>query len=687
MRGGRGQLARQVVPAAGWLWMLLLPLVLALLTVSCGGSSSEEAGAAVVPARPLVSLLAGSLGGGGNLDAAGASARFNHPVGLSLDSAGNLLVVDSANGSIRRVSAAGMVSSVAGGSGFRDPEGVAVDRLGNIDVADTANNVIRQITPAGAVRVLAGVPGEFGTVDGQGGAARFVHPHGLVADPLGFVYVADTEVIRKIAPDGTVTTLAGRGGEAGALDGAGTAARFKWADAIAVDAAGNLYVADAINANIRKITPAGVVSTLAGKAGVTGAQDGQGVAARFTRPAAIAVDSHGQVYVADGNSIRRISPDGLVSTLAGSAFDAGAQDGRAQLATFRNPAGLTVDGAGNVVVADSDNNTLRRIAPDGTVSTLAGLAGASGQQAGVWKDDHLHHPAGLGVDNSGNVVVADDNDGTIRRISTSGVVGTVLNTRAVPGPDELTGFAAPVGLALDHAGNIFITDSWEYVVEEIYPAGGALNLVAGTPGQSGAADGQARNAAFSIAEGVAVGPDGALFVADTKDHTIRRIGTDGSVSTFAGMAGQEGAQDGTGTAARFSNPRGVAVDSAGNVYVTDAGSVVRKITPAGVVTTLAGQAGQPGAADGQGTAARFSSPEGIAVDVAGTVFVADTGNSTLRRITPAGLVSTVAGSPGHHGVVLGSGGTLNQPRGLAVDGHGTLYVSCESAVLKVSGIP
>ena len=210
-------------------------------------------------------------------------------------------------------------------------------------------------------------------------------------------------------------------------------------------------------------------------------------------------------------------------------------------------------------------------------------------------------------------------------------------------------------MAVDAAGNVYVADTGNDTIRKITPAG-VVTTLAGTAGQAGSADGTGTAARFNEPDGVAVDAAGNVYVADTNNDTIRKITPAGVVTTLAGTAGQAGSADGTGAAAQFNAPEGVAVDGAGNVYVADTGNdTIRKITPAGVVTTLAGTAGQVGSADGTGSAARFNDPDGVAVDGAGNVYVADTINDTIREITPAGVVTTLAGSPGQYGSADGTG--------------------------------
>lgn len=261
---------------------------------------------------------------------------------------------------------------------FYAPGGVAVASNGDVYVADSGNHTIRRIAAAGAVSTVAGTPGMRGATDGLGAAARFNVPSALCIGRDGRIYVADTysSTIRRIDPSGAVTTLAGAAGDKGAADGDGPAARFNLPQGIAVDSDGNVYVADTYNDTIRMISPAGHVTTLAGQPGQKGFADGPGRAAQFDVPSSIAVDRAGRVYVADqGNSvIRSIDRDGTVRTFAGRPGRTGLVNGASAKARFHEPFGITVGAAGELYVTDTGNHALRRVTPQGEVTTL--LTGA-----------------------------------------------------------------------------------------------------------------------------------------------------------------------------------------------------------------------------------------------------------------------------------------------------------------------
>jgi len=332
-------------------------------------AGNNSATITITPTTPkvlMVSTLAGSDRGA--VDGTGAAAQFSTPRGLAMDAAGNIYVADASNGRIRKITPAGVVTTLAGSTdGYAEGTGaaakfgyptnsVAVDAAGNVYVADGGNNRVRKITPAGVVSTLAG----------DGGVSIFYQPLGVAVDAAGNVYVADSynNRICKITTGGTVSTLAGSAtggsGSAGYQDGLGTAAKFWTPNGVVVDAAGNVYVTDAGNFVIRKITPAGLVSTLAGS--VEGFADGPGSAAKFEHPSGPAIDAAGNIYVGDigNNRVRMITPAGVVTTVAGGS-SLGYADGPVATAQFANPYAVTVDAAGNIYVADVDNNRIRRI--------------------------------------------------------------------------------------------------------------------------------------------------------------------------------------------------------------------------------------------------------------------------------------------------------------------------------------
>jgi sugar lactone lactonase YvrE len=585
----------------------------------------------------------------------------------------------------------GLGSADGTGSAARlaNPWGVAADSSGNLYVADTDNHTIRKIAAGGVVSTLAGLAGVSGSADGTGSGARFYQPQGVAVDGAGNVYVADTGnyTIRKITSAGAVTTLAGSPGASGSMDATGSSARFYEPEGIAVNSTGTLlYVADTWNHTVRQVTSGGAVTTFAGSAGNSGTNNGTGSGAQFYEPQGIAVDGAGNVYVGDtGNqTIRKITSSGVVTTLAGSAGTYGSGDGTGAGAQFWVPQGLALDSATNLYVADSFNNTIRKITPGGVVTTLAGTAGSFGSADGTGTAARFWLPQSTAVDGSGNIYVADSANGTIREIA-SGAVVTTLAGSASTGSADGTGNAArfdwPSGPAIDNSGNSYVADTGNSTIRTITSAG-VVSTLAGSAGNSGSTDATGSSARFYAPQGVAVDTSGNTYVADTANSTIRKVASSGVVSTLAGAAGTNGTTDGTGSGALFNGPQGLAFATSGIIYVADTWNhTIRQVTSAGVVTTLAGLPGYSGSIDGtsagNGTnTARFYCPSGVAADASGNVYVADTRNHTVRKVTSAGVVSTLAGLAGVWGSADGTNSSARffQPQGITVDASGNLYV-------------
>lgn len=331
----------------------------------------------------------------------------------------------------------GFADGIGAAAQFYLPNGVATDAAGNVYVADTHNNKIRKITPAGEVSTLAG-SGANGYANGSGAAAQFNLPSGVATDAIGNVYVADQQnhLIRKITPAGLVTTFAGS--SQGFADGSAAVARFSTPAGVATDAAGNVYVADYYNNKIRKITSAGVVSTLAGS--TQGYTDGTGAAAQFYNPSGVALDATGNVYVADynNNRIRKITPAGVVSTFAGAGPAIGSLDGIGTVAMFYYPNGVATDAVGNVYVADFNNNKIRKITPEAVVTTFAGT-GSSGATDGIGTLARFKYPTGVATDAAGNVYVSDTSNNKIRKITqTLGVAQNGIPSKIKIYPNPVT---------------------------------------------------------------------------------------------------------------------------------------------------------------------------------------------------------------------------------------------------------
>lgn len=676
--------------------LLPLPLLaLALLSLTPGTQ------AATVYENYTITTIAGpGQSGAGSEDGQALASRFNQPAGMALDAAGNLYVADSTNHTIRKITVNGFVETLAGvagltgtndgigcGARFNTPDGIAADSSGNLYVADTSNHSIRKITPSGVVTTVAGLPGVAGTNNGVGTAARFNSPNGLAVDGTGDVYVADSgnHAIRKIAPDGTVSTLAGRIGTSGTNNGAGSSAQFYHPGNIAVAPNGTLYVADTGNCLIRVVSPAGDVSTLAGQPEITGSADGSGATAQFYYPWSITLDTNANMlYVVDSynHTVRQVTLSGNVTTLAGTAGSSGTADGTGNAARFNYPFGITADSKGTIYVGDTFNYTIRKISSAAVVTTIAGKRDSAGSTDGPADQAHFSYSGGVAVDTNGNVYVADFGNHTIRKINPQGTVITFAGSAGMSGTNDGLGTAAhfntPSGVAMGVDGNVYVADTDNHTVRKI-ASDGTVTTLAGTAGASGTNDGVGIQARFNTPNSLVVDANTNVYVADSWNHSIRRITPGGAVSTLAGRPGTSGTNDGAGSTARFAYPQSISIDNLGNLWVADTGNdTIRQVTASGVVTTVAGTAGAAGSTDGTNQTARFHTPWGIAVDLRNNnVFVADTYNYTLREISSSGVVTTLAGLAGLYGNNDGTGSVarFGGPEGLAVDGMGNIYVA------------
>ena len=572
-----------------------------------------------------------------------------------------------------------LAGSTSGG-GFRDgtgadarfsrPSGVAVDAEGNCYVADTHNFTVRRISSAGKVETLAGSAGQRGLDDGSGAAARFLEPRGIAIDASGTLYVADSSHVRKISAGGVVSSFPHA---------------FNGAVGIALDAEGNVFVAVQFSHVIQKISPSGQLSTVAGTLNVSGGADGVGENARFFRPADVAVGSDGSIFVVDSynSTIRKIAPSGEVTTLAGVAGMSGvSSDGTGADARFSDPRGVVVDANGDVYVTDG-TRAVRKITPAGVVTTVCGSAGASGSQDGAGVNARFNGLIGIAAGSGGKLFLADSLNHAIRLVSATGVVSTLAGAAPRPGANNgsgsAAGFRSPTGVAVDAVGNAYIADSANHVIRMVSP-GGVVSTIAGTLGVSGFVDGTGSQARFDYPSGVTLDAEGNIYVADLRNRRVRKIGSDRSVTTIAGSGSSPASGttgDGNGSAARFSAPEDVVIDGSGNIFVVDSSAgTVRKIAPNGDVTTLAGASGQSGSVDGLGANARFNIPRGIAIDGQGNLYVADANAAKIRKVTTAGLVSTVVD-------FLYTGRTVAD---VAVGSDGSLFVADEffAAVYRVA---
>ncbi len=629
------------------------------VTVDAGGNVYFSANHSVyrLATTGTLTLVAGNSRAGFSGDGGPAiRAQLNEPKGLALDAAGNLYIADSQNNRVRVVDRNGVINTFAGngsissGGGPRTyndggpavnaflhlPSGVAVDKSGNVYIADTGDNIIRKVTTDLVINTIAGdsYPGYFDKDDNTSDNvlpdavdSEFNKPQDVAVDGAGNIYIADTvnNVVRKITSDGKIRTIvgdasAGFKGDSGPAEKAGLTTPM----ALVVDGSGNLYILTNGDSRIRKVDTKNVITTVAGS-GVPGFADGSGASAQFNFPTGLAVDSSGNLYVADSLNLRiRKVAGGNVTTVAGNGnFSYSGDNGPALDAQLNRPFGVAADASGNVYIADTANNVVRRVSKDGVIVNVLGSSQAGGG------DNQLSAPQSVAVDQGGNLYIADTLNGRIRKVS-GGAVSTVGGT------DQ---FFTPTGVAVDASGNVYVADISRNIVRRV-AANGNVATVAGTGTAGyGGDNGPAVGALLNAPRAVAVDGAGNLYIADTGNNRIRRVDTSGQIATVAGT-GVPGFSGDSGLAvnARIANPVGIAVDSSGNIYFSD-GTRVRKVI-AGFIATIAGNAAPGYSGDGGAAAtAQLNGPASIAVDSAGNVYVADAGNHAIRMLQPlaAGL--------------------------------------------------
>jgi uncharacterized protein (TIGR03437 family) len=601
-----------------------------------------------------LTLVAGNSRPGYSGDGGPAvKAQLNTPQGLALDGAGNLYIADSANNRVRMVTTAGVIRTFAGngsvspGGGpsiYGDegaatdanlhlPMGLAVDSSGTVYIADTGDNMIRNVTTDGIIHRFAGdsFPGYFGE-SGTATSAEFHTPSDVLVDSKGNVYVADTSnaVVRQITTDGIIHLFAGKLATGSTGDGgAATSATLTAPMALAMDSSGNLFILDNGASKVRKVDTKGVITTVAGNgtAGLIG-DGGNPINASLNFPTGIAVDGSGNVYVADflNLRIRKISGS-TISSVAGNGLLAYSGDnGQATSAQLNAPQGLVADRGGNVFIADTGNDTIRQVGRNGVITTFVGSGGPG---SGT---NELNAPQGVAEDASGNIYITDTLNARVQK-----VVGSSISTLVGNGS-----FYTPVGGAVDAAGNVYVADLNSNVVRKVSPSGD-VSTAAGTGSAGFSGDGNAAaSAQLNAPQAVAVDAAGNLYIADTGNRRIRKVTTDGRISTIAGngLPGFSG-DGGPATLAQIGAAAGVAVDTAGNVYVSDGTSRVRKVNAVGFIFTIAGNGTQGYSGDGgSATVAQLNGPTALAVDAAGNVYVADTQNNAVRVL--AAQASTIS---------------------------------------------
>jgi len=583
------------------------------------------------------------------------SAALNDAEGVAVDAAGNLFIADAADHRVRKVTIDGNISTVAGDGfpGFRGdggpasearlntPYGVAVDHIGTLYIADLGNNRIRKVTPDGVITTVSGTDSllaprnvtvdlsgtlfisEFGgarvrriraggvpeivagtgTVGfaGDGGpasAAQLSHPTGLALDAAGNLYIADSSNhrIRKVA-GGVITTVLGTG-----TPGADLPTQLNLPTSVVVDRSGNLYVSDNGNQRVQQLTIAGTINTLPGSG-----RD-------------LALDSAGNLFIASGPQVMRVPPSLAIQTVAGDgSYPFRGDGGAATSARLNGPVAVALGSSGELFIADQKNSRVRTVSAAGVISTAAG-DGTAGSATG-----ELSFPSGVAISGSGMVYVSDQNNDRIQQLTAGGDPITLAGTGA-PGfngdslPATATQLFSPRAITFAGDGAIYFVDAGNTRVRAFH-AGGTISTVA-----------------TIAAGGVAADNSGNVYISDIALHRVVRVDSSGLVAVIAGtgMAGF-GGDGGPATSAQLNAPGGLAIDTLGTLYIADTGNHrVRMVGPDSVIATIAGT-GAPdfGGDGGPALSAALSSPGGLALDTIGNLYVADTGNNRVRMLTAA----------------------------------------------------
>jgi uncharacterized protein (TIGR03437 family) len=637
-------------------------------------------------------------------------AKIAAPGRMAVDAQGNIYFPDADNALIFKVDRSGILTVVAGNgiagysgdngpatsASLNDPLGVAVDPAGNLYIADNNNNRIRKVTN-GVITTFAGNgfksdESSSGTLEGIPATAAAISPLVLFADRTGSIYESDARVnqVRKIGSDGRISTVAGNGKNG--YDGDNKPAissSLQFPRDIAVDVQGNLFIADMFNHRIRQVDSGGTITTVAGTGNEGRSPDGtRAKDAAINAPAGVAIDAAGNLYFSDSvNEVVQVisASTGTISTIAGTGTAGFSGDGGpAKAAQLSAPGSMAFDGDGNLLVCDSDNRRIRRIRGP-AIDTMAGNGLFRAFDEGIPATQaFLFQPQGMAFDSQGNLYVADTNNQKVRKITPDGKISTVAGNGAFDysgdgGSAVLAALAFPRDVAVDSSGDLYIADAHSRRIRKV--SNGIIQSIAcgDIPTPCGAAE---HGDLLVEPSGVAVAPDGTVYVADGAGNAVRAIRKDGSVGRFAGDSlGKADCSGDGGPAAQacVSNPRGVAIDSSGAVYIADTNHNSIRVVRQGIIRTFAGN-GQAGYA-GDGAPALLASlnaPQKIAVDADGTLYIADTGNHVVRVVAPDGMISTLAGigSPGFSGDgSIAINARMNSPAGVGSDAAGNVYIA------------
>ena len=649
-------------------------------------------------------------------DGGRATAAALGPIcGIAVDFAGNVFAADGGNHVVIKVSADGILTVVAG-NGIQGASGdggpatrasltlnggghnpVAVDALGSVFFVDWFR--MRKVDRAGVITTVAG-SGEIGqpgfSPDGTPAtAAKLSTVYGLALGPAGHIFFSESNYVRKIGANGTITTVAGNGERGFSGDGGpATTASLRGPAGLAFDAAGNLYVADEGNDRVRKVSPDGFITTVAGAGCCHQLTDGDPATSGWLpSPHDVASDPAGNLYIAQSGQIRKVTADGIITSVAGKGYPwaFSGDGGPATLASIGYGESIAVDAAGTLFIADDwspdGNKRVRKVGRDGVISTLAGngafrFAGDGGPAPSA----SLSSPSDVAIDSAGNIYVADTHNHRIRKVRSNGIIETLAGNGSADfsgdgGAATTASLNCPTSLARDSAGNLYVSDDENDRVRKVTPSG-VITTVAGNPSLLGLGDGgPATSANLLWPNGLAVDRTGNLYLSDSGHNRVRKVSLDGSISTFAGTGVKAFSGDGGPAAsASLDFPTDLTIDASGNVCIADfANRRVRRVSLAGTIATAVGNGLRGSSGDGgQAASASIDMPSGMVTDSLGNLYVADSGSHNVRKVSPSGVITTFAGS--FIPFSFGDGGpasmaSLAFPRGLALDTAGNLYIA------------
>ncbi len=555
---------------------------------------------------------------------------------------------------------------------------IAADSGGNVYFANAAT--VFRLDQSGTLTRIAG-NARLG-YSGDGGpatSAQLFYVNGLAVDGAGNVFISDGSRIRRISPSGIITTVAGTGTAGYSGDGGpATEAQLNLLSngGLAVDGAGNLFFA--ASNRVRMVAPSGIITTVAGNGMCCSSGDGGPATSAQLGAGGIAVDSGGNLFIADANRVRKVSPNGIITTVAGNGTFGFSGDGGPATSAEVAPNGLAVDGSGDLFIADA-NVSIRKVSPAGIITTVAQVYGhdSSGQMCGT---------SGLAADSAGNLFVSDFSCARISKVGVDGmttvVAGSANRTSSFSGdggPAINAQLSQPSDVAVDGGGNVYIADFGNGRIRKVLPSGIITTAVG--PG-------------LNYPLGVAVDTSDNLFITDI--NRILKVSPDGTIATAAGTGTFGGSGDGPATSAQLDGANRVAVDSAGNLFIMG-DNIISKVSPNGFLTTLAGNGIEGFSGDGgPATSAELAVYDdadcdgpggGMAVDGAGDLVFADSYNDRVREVASSGIISTIAGN-GSGGTAGGGGpatsANVNEPFSVAFDGAGNLFISALNIIRKVS---